>query len=142
MAEFAKVGRRYHLAVALGLSTGAYAVILAGVTRLQSESDGQVVDQRGPATAALDSVSSAHDWLESDLRSAAAMYNRHAETYQTTAAALARIDKSLAALNRTVVRVEGGSQTLPQRAALPSVSSTVVTVARPTVHATTGGSGH
>jgi hypothetical protein len=142
MAEKPKAGRRYHLAVALGLSTGAYAALLAGVTRLQAESEGQLVDQRRPSAAALDALGSAHDALESDLRSASDLYNRYAATYRTTAATLAQIEKSLGTLNTTVRRVEGGSQTLPDRVALPTVSSTVVTVIRPTAHATTGGSGH
>ncbi len=133
--------RPYHLGVFLGLSATAYAVFLAGVTGLQAGADGAVVAARAPDLQAAAQVAAEHDQLEAHLESVASAYARAALRYEQLGSGLGDLESSLGDLSAIVSSVQGAARALPARVALPPVSRTVVRVAAPAVHATTGASG-
>ena len=55
--------RPIHLAVLVGVSAGAYAISLAGVTALQSTTDARIAAERAPADHAVDVMAVGHDRL-------------------------------------------------------------------------------
>jgi hypothetical protein len=130
-----------HLAVFLGLSAGAYAVSLAGVTALQARSEAAILADRGPTTQAIDRISAAHDRLEGRADRVAAAFARAAGGYDAVGQGLVEVEANLSALADVVGSIDGAARALPARAALPTVSRSVTAVARPAVHATTAASG-
>jgi len=129
------------VAVFLGLSAGAYAVSLAGVTALQAQSEAAVFGDRTPTAEVIAQISAAHDSLEARADRAAAAYARAAGGYDSIGQGLVDVEARLAGLADVVGSIEGAARSLPARVALPSVSRSVAAVARPTVHATTAASG-
>ena len=133
--------RPLHLAVFLGLSAGAYAVGLAGVTALQAQSEEVMLADRGPTTQAIDRISAAHDLPEGRADRAAAAYARATSGYDAVGLGLVDVEARLSRLADVVGTIEGAARALPARAALPTVGHAVSAVARPVVHATTAASG-
>lgn len=133
--------RPLHLGVLIGVSAGAYAISLAGVTALQAAEEQAVAAQRAPAAAALELLGAHHDGLEATLAGAAGAYGRSAEDLATLTARLAAVEGSLDALAVTVGDIEGAAAALPARIALPRVNASAGTYTRPATNATTGASG-
>lgn len=133
--------RPLHLATFLGASAGAYALLLATVTGAQSAADARVAADRGPVFASVEAVARDHDRLEAALGAASAAYGDAAGTYDALGARIAALEEGLGSLETAVTQIQGASNALPARVALPRVSRTVVTGSRPVVHATTGASG-
>jgi hypothetical protein len=132
--------RPVHLAVALGVSAGVYAVSLAAVTGLQADADAALAIERAPAVAAIAELKGRNDRLAARINAVGAAYGAAADRYRDVARGLDALDGPLAALATTVAGIEGATTSLPARAPLPTVSR-VSTMSAPTVHATTGASG-
>ena len=133
--------RPLHVAAFLGLSAGAYAISLAGVTALQAQSEAAVVVDRVPTAEAIAELQTRHDALEASTDRAAAAYARAAGAYDTVGRALTDVETKLSGLAEVVGTIQGAAQGLPSRVALPRVSRAVAAVSAPTVHATTAASG-
>jgi hypothetical protein len=133
--------RPLHVAVFLGLSAGAYAVSLAGVTALQAQSEAAVLVDRAPTAQAIAEIAAWHDALEATADRASAAYQRAAGAYDTAGQTLADVEAQLSGLADVVGTIQGAAQGLPSRVALPRVSRAATAVSRPTVHATTAASG-
>ncbi|MEO8463177.1 MAG: hypothetical protein ABI555_08190, partial [Chloroflexota bacterium] len=56
-----------HIGILLGLSTGAYAMTLGGVTLLQSISEAALIADRTPAVAAIQILQQQHTVLDQRL---------------------------------------------------------------------------
>ncbi len=134
--------RPLHLAVVVGLSAGAYAASLAGVTALQAASERSLAADYGPAAAAIDQLRSHHDEMDTRLAAAAAAYDRAAATYDQVAGDLAAYEKQLGTLAKQVARAKGSASWMPTSGgSLPSVARSSASASRPTSHATTCASG-
>lgn len=138
----AGVRRPVHLAVIVGLSAGAYAASLAGVTALQAASVQAVSDGYAPTSDAVDLLKAHHDGLEARLAAAAAAYDRAATTYGDISGSLKAYEKQLQALAKQVTKTKGSATWVPSTGGgLPSVGRASATASRPASHATTCASG-
>lgn len=140
----AQTRRPVHVAVALGVTAGLYAVSLAGVTALQAGTNAQLAAERAPAAAAVDALRTGHDQAEAELARITAGFNGAAATYQQIADDIAGHEGALGLLGKQVAAVEGSAASLraPTFSRLPSVSSrTVYVSARPATNACTAASG-
>jgi hypothetical protein len=139
--------RPLHIAVVVGLSAGAYAASLAGVTALQSTSDQDLVAANGPAANAVRTLRSEHDRLDDRLVAAASTYDAATAAYTDISDELAAMEKKLGKLAAEVHKVQGSAAWTPPpppAARLPTVSrsgSGSNPGPRPTPHATSGASG-
>lgn len=133
--------RPVHVGVFLGLSAGAYALSLAGVTALQAQSEAAIAADRVPTAEAISQLAAQNDSLEADARRARLTYDRAMGAYDRVGQTLAEVEGRLGELAKTVEAVDGAARALPDRVALPKVSRTVTSIKSPTVHATTSASG-
>jgi methyl-accepting chemotaxis protein len=133
--------RPLHVGVFVGLSAGAYALSLAGVTALQARSEAAIAADRVPTADAISQLAAQNDSLEANARRAGLTFDRAAGAYDRVGQAMADVEGRLGELAKTVQAVEGASRALPDRVALPQVNRTVTTIKSPTVHATTSASG-
>jgi hypothetical protein len=140
--------RPVHLAVVVGLSAGAYAVSLAGVTALQSSTDQHQIAANGPAADAAQQLRSEHDRLEGRLIVAASGYDAAAAAYADISDQLAAMESRLGRLVAEVRKVQGSASWTPAPAPLtklPTVTrsgSGTKAGPKPTPNATSGASGH
>jgi hypothetical protein len=137
--------RPIHLGVIVGLSAGAYAVSLAGVTGLQSARDAATAAERAPASEAAARLDALHTDLERRVVAAGAAYDAAAAAYAELAAGLGTFDGRLQTLAGAVSAIEGTSVSLPTSVAVPHVSKAAPVAraaAAPAVHGTTSASGH
>jgi hypothetical protein len=106
----------------IGASAAIYAVTLAGVSVLQSDSDAALAASRQPYLEALAAARTANDTLEAAVAKAdgatQALANDYAAAGQDITGYQARLDE-LAAL---VAQVQGSAAALPTRISLPSVT--------------------
>jgi len=131
-----------HVAVLVGASTAAYAVSVAGVAALQSNTDRALIAARAPSLAAAERVSQAHDRLQTQIELSAGAYAGSAATYATLTARLATLDTSLEAYASRMKTVSGAARALPARVSLPSVArSSGRASSKPRVAASTAASG-
>lgn len=135
------VGAPAHIAVFLGLSTGAYALTLAAVTGLQSAAEAATRAERAPTLAAIEAMTAGHDRLTARLDDARAAYEAAAGAYAGAGIAVADLEVRLNALATAVSEVSGTAASLPTGVRLPPVTRSVTRVAAPTTQATTGASG-
>ena len=133
--------RPIHLGIVIGISTGVYAVSLAGVTGLQAGQNAQLAADRGPAADVAARLEAANTDLEARLAAARAAFDASASSYSTVADDLARYEARLTSLGKTVGAIRGASVSLPTSGSLPRVSG-AGSVAKPPVHTTTSASGH
>jgi hypothetical protein len=138
----AEARRPVHLAVIVGLSAGAYAASLAGVTALQAATDRTVSDGYAPTSEAADLLRTNHDQLETRLAAAAAAYDKAAAVYGGLSGNLKAYETQLQALAKQVASVKGNATWVPPAAGgLPSVGRAAAPAAKPASHATTCASG-
>lgn len=140
----AQTRRPVHVAVALGVTAGLYAISLAGVTALQAGTNAQLAAERAPAAAAVDALRTSHDQAEAQLARITAGVNGTAATYQQIADDIAGHEAALGSLGERVAAVEGSAAALrvPTFSRLPTVSSrTVYVSSRPAANACTNASG-
>jgi hypothetical protein len=135
------IGLPAHVAVLLGLSTGAYALSLAFVSGLQASSEAALAAERAPALATIDAVDHAYARLEADLQAARSAYEASAAAYAATGTGFADVEARLADLAKAVAAINGTAASMPASVRLPSVSRSVSGTAAPVVHATTAASG-
>lgn len=134
--------RPIHLAVLVGVSAGAYAISLAGVTALQSTTDARIAADRAPADHAVDAMAVGHDRLESSIDDTMRAYRLAADRYAGVGSELEAVETSLDDLGARVEKVTGAANALPGRVSLPKITTSTRTVTRTkVVHATTGASG-
>ncbi len=140
--------RPVHLAVVVGLSAGAYALSLAGVTALQSASDQRQISANGPAADAAQQLRSEHDRLDDRLVAAASDYDAATAAYSEISDQLAAMESRLGKLAAEVRKVQGSAAWTPPPAPvakLPTVTksgSGTKAGPKPTPNATSGASGH
>jgi hypothetical protein len=133
--------RPHHVGVLLGLSAGAYAIALAGVTGLQSATDQATIAVRQPALSTLEAVAIEHDRLERELEAARAGLAVAGDGYEAAAAQVAGLQARLESLAATVGELEGQTLALPTRIGLPTAPRVPAAVSRPPTQATSGASG-
>ena len=133
--------RGLHIGVLIGVSTAAYAAVLAGVTTLQSGTDGGLVAAREPIARTVGAVASDHDTLEQRLRVATDRFSSIAGEYADLGPAIDDLELRLDQLAATTRRVGASAAQLPARVALPSVRSAPGRITAPTTHAVTRASG-
>ena len=136
-------GRRpIHLAVFIGLSAGAYAVSMAGVTALQAATVQTTSDGYAPTTDAIDLLKTQHDALEARLQAATDAYNTAAGTYGTVAGSLKAYEQQLQALAKQVSKTKGSAAWVPAAGGgLPSVGRASASSSKPASNAKTCASG-
>ncbi len=141
-----EVRRPVHLAVAVGLSAGAYAAALAGVTALQSNADRDLAAAQGPTSDVADLLAAEHDRIGERLIRAASTYDAAAAAYDDVSARLDRLEKGLHKLTIQVKAVEGSAAWVPPPAAarLPAVSKSArpASTPPPASNGSSGASGH
>jgi hypothetical protein len=138
--------RPLHLAVFVGVSTGAYAVALAAVTTLQSGTDAAINADRAPYDLAADRMASGHDAVEAVLEDATRAYDRLAAAYDGLTPELAAMEVSLESLGDRTARLSDSIGALPTRVAVPRMPTirsapAPVKATKPATHGTTGASG-
>lgn len=137
----AEARRPHHVGVLLGLSAGAYAVALAGVTGLQSATDQATIAARQPAMATVEAAAAEHDRLEAELADTRAALAGAGRDYDAQAARVADLQARLETLASAVGSLEGATLALPTRLSLPSAPRVPAAVSRPATQASTGASG-
>jgi hypothetical protein len=136
-----------HIGVLVGLSTSAYALTLAGITGLQSSTEGAARAARAPMVAAIGEMTTAHDGLQARLDRARVAYEAAAGAYSDAGLAVDGLEARITALVAAVTEVNGSASSLPSAVRLPAVRLPAVTrsvtaaAAPPPVQATTGASG-
>ena len=131
-----------HLVVLVGVSAGAYAISLAGVTALQSHADVRLIEQRRPFQEAAGSAGLDHDALEAAVESATRRYDALAARYERVGSGLVSVEDRLDTLAARAAALTESAASLPTRISLPRVPSAPRVVSRPPrTDATTGASG-
>ena len=113
--------RPYHVGVAIGLTTGAYAASLLVVSRLQIATDRGIIADRTPVEAAIAALGDHHDWMDDRLAEARSQYAIGAAGFEELQARLARMDGQLAKLDSVVRSVEQLGNSLSTTLQLPAV---------------------
>jgi hypothetical protein len=135
--------RPIHLAVVTGISAGAYAAALAGVTALQATNDRQLSEWNAPARDAIAAIAAGHNRLEARLTEARAAYDSAAAAYADAVDRMTGVETRLGNLASQVRKVEGSAAWVPPVVRLPSVSgSDVAPRSKPASNGSTGASGH
>ncbi len=116
--------RPYHVGVALGLTTGVYAMSLLATTSMQIEQDRAVIADRDPVQAAIEALDRHHDEMEASLLQARLRYQDGTEGYEALAERLAALEARLAATDKSVSAVERLGASLPSDLSIPGVTRT------------------
>lgn len=128
--------RPYHLGVAVGVTTGAYALSLMAASTLQIQHDRALIADRDPMQAAITMLGSHHDEMEPQLEEARTRYTDGADGYGSLATRLDTLRERLAKMDKTVSAIERDSGTLAAK--VPGIPSAV---SRPAQGATGRSSG-
>ena len=110
-----------HLAVLIGVSAGAYAVALAGMTALQAGADARLREQREPFRLAAEAVAAEHGELEAAIEAARQRYTATATEYGMTGATITEMEGSLDELAVRAATLLESAASLPTRFSLPAV---------------------
>lgn len=130
-----------HVVVLMGLSAGAYAIAVAGVTGLQSRTESALAAARAPAIAAIETSQQEHARLEQRVEAARKAYEAAAAAYAATGNGLSTMESTLGDLVGVVTEINGSTASLPTSVKLPAISGSVSVGAAPVIHATTTASG-
>lgn len=130
-----------HVVVLMGLSAGAYAISLAGVTGLQSTTEAALAAARVPAIAAIEISQQEHARLEQRLETARKAYEAAAAAYAATGDGVSTMESMLGELAGLMTEINGSAASLPSSVKLPALSRSASAGAAPAVHATTTASG-
>ena len=101
--------RPYHVGVAIGVTTGAYALSLLAASTLQIQHDQALIVDRQPMAAAIDVLGSTHDEMETRLEAARARYADGTDGYGALIARLDKMRNRLAKMGQTVAGIEQDS---------------------------------
>ena len=107
------VRRPVHVAVAIGASTGLYAITLLGVTRLQIAGDRALMAERDPALQAISLLGAHHDRMSAELDTAGAAYAQGADRFTALVAGLPGLADGLDRLDSTLAAIEGELRQMP-----------------------------
>jgi hypothetical protein len=132
-----------HLAILVGVSAGAYAISLAGITALQSTADARLIAQRLPSQQAAAQAARDHDGLERAVDAAAQRYATLAERYDQAGTGIGGVETALDDLaTRAANLTESAAELRVVPFTLPRVTRSVTRAAAPPrTHATTKASG-
>ncbi len=132
-----------HLAILVGVSAGAYALSLAGITALQSTADARLIDQRLPSQQAAEQAARDHDALERAIDTAAQRYATLAARYDQAGTGIGGVETALDDLaTRAASLTESTAKLRVAPFTLPRVTRSVTRSATPPkTHATTKASG-
>ena len=125
--------RPYHVGVAIGVTTGAYALSLLATSTLQIQQDRALIADRHPVDAAIMVLGDDHDQMEMRLQRARTRYGDGAEGYGALVARLDKLRERLAKMDKTVTSIERANNVLA--ASIPGVPAT----ARSSTRGSTGG---
>ena len=114
---------------------------LAGVTGLQSRSDGLLAADREPAVSAVEQLAAGHAGLTTALDRTRAAYNATVDAYAAAGGSLDALTLQLGRLSTLVGEIDGVSRSMPTSVKLPVVRSSVGSVRNPSTQSTTGASG-
>jgi len=98
--------RPYHVGVAIGLTTGAYALSLMAASTLQIQHDRALIADRRPVEVAVSVLGSNHDVMESSLELARTRYTAGADGYGALVTRLDEMRARLATMDKTVAGIE------------------------------------
>jgi uncharacterized membrane protein YgcG len=115
--------RPYHLGVAVGVTTGAYALSLLAASTLQIQHDRALIADRQPVATAIDVLGEHHDDMARRLEVARAAYATRADGYGTLITRLDTMRERLAKMDATVTAIERANGVLA--ASIPGVPSSV-----------------
>ena len=121
--------------MAIGVTTGAYALSLLATSTLQIQQDRALIVDRHPVDAAIMVLGDDHDQMEMRLQCARTRYADGADGYGALITRLDRLRERLAKMDRTVTSIERASSVLA--ASIPGVPASVRSSAR----GSTGGGG-
>jgi len=113
--------RPYHLGVAIGVTTGAYAISLMVASTLQIQHDRASIADRQPVEDAIAMLGSTHDDMQAGLEQARARYSDRADGYTALIARLDAMRAGLATMDRTVTGIERDSGSIV--ASVPGMSA-------------------
>jgi len=132
-----------HLAILIGISAGAYATTLAGVTALQSSQEARLMAQRLPTQQAAERAARTHGALEQAVAAAASRYAALADRYDQAGTDLGRVEIALDGLaSRAATLTTSAAKLRVAPFRLPRVPRSVTrSVSPPRTHATTKASG-
>lgn len=140
--------RPVHVVVAVGLSTGVYALSLAAVSIIQFEHDRGLIASREPIADAIAELATYHDRLAERITAVRGTYEHVADRYGLVGDELRRLHDRLADLHSQVAAIEGAAGRLPTALSLPAVprakpASALAPAIQPAPkpHAKTGASG-
>jgi len=111
--------RPYHLGVAIGITTSAYALSLMAASTLQIQHDRTLIADRHPVEVAVGVLGSNHDAMGSRLELARARYADGADGYGVLIARLDTMRARLEKMDKTVAAIERDSGSIAAR--LPGV---------------------
>lgn len=98
--------RPLHLAVAIGLSAGAYSAALAGVTALQSSSEQALAADQTPTSSLVLQLKAQNSDLAARIAKTTATYNKAAAAYTKMATGIGTFEQTLGALAQQVAIAE------------------------------------
>lgn len=130
--------RPYHVGVAIGVTTGAYALSLLATSTLQIQQDRALILDRHPVDVAITVLGDDHDEMESRLQLARTRYADGAEGYGALIARLDKLHARLAKMDKTVTSIERANNVLA--ASIPGVPGAVRSSARGSTGGGNGGS--
>ena len=114
--------RPYHLGVAIGVTTGAYALSLLVASSLQFEHDRALIADRQPVADAIDVLGDHHDDMALRLDAARAAYSTGADGYGALIVRLDTLRERLAAMDATVTAIEANSALAASIPGVPGAS--------------------
>lgn len=115
--------RPYHLGVAIGVTTGAYALSLLAAATLQIQHDRALIADRQPVAQAIDVLGDHHDDMTLRLEAARTAYATGAEGYGALITRLDTLRDRLAKMDATVTAIERANGVLA--ASIPGVPGSV-----------------
>jgi hypothetical protein len=125
----------------IGASAAIYAVSLAGVAGLQSQSDAELAARQQPYLDELARARAANDGLEAALAALGTQAQALSGTYATTADDVTAYEARLDQLAALVAEVQGSAAALPARISLPKVTVRAGSTRAPATTSTSGASG-
>ena len=107
--------RPYHVGVAIGLTTGAYAISLMAASTLQIQHDRAIIEDRAPVADAITILGDHHDDMRMRLEMARARYTVGADGYGALITRLDAMRDRLTAMDKTVTAIEKANGALAAR---------------------------
>ena len=112
--------RPYHVGVAIGLTTGAYAISLMAASTIQIDHDRALIVDRQPVAAAIVVLGDHHDDMAWRLERARARYTEGADGYGALVARLDTLRTHLVSVDKAVTAIERANSVLA--ASIPGIS--------------------